>query len=134
VRPFISDRFDLTQRNRVVVEDFVELFYRRHDVRAAFERHVAEDYIQHNPGIADGRNAAIRALEPKFSAPGFRTDVKLVLVDGEHAVIHVHARMAPDERGGAVADLYRLQGGRIVEHWDVLQPVPELSANEHPMF
>jgi predicted SnoaL-like aldol condensation-catalyzing enzyme len=120
--------------NRAVIEDFVELFYRRRDVRAAFERHVAPDYIQHNPGIADGRDAAITALEPKFSSPGFSTDIKLVLVDGDHAAIHLHARRAPGERGGAVADLYRLAGGRIVEHWDVLQPVPESSANDHPMF
>ena len=120
--------------NRAVIEDFVELFYRRRAVRAAFERHVAPDYIQHNPGIADGRDAAIEALEPKFSSPGFSTDIKLVLVDGDHAAIHLHARSAPEERGGAVADLYRLAGGRIVEHWDVLQPVPETSANNHPMF
>jgi predicted SnoaL-like aldol condensation-catalyzing enzyme len=128
------DHADLTARNRAVVEDFVELFYRRRDVRAAFERHVVEDYIQHNPGIADGRDAAVQALEPKFSAGGFHAEVKLVLVDGDHAAIHVHARSAPGERGGAVADLYRLDDGRIVEHWDVLQPVPEASANGHPMF
>jgi predicted SnoaL-like aldol condensation-catalyzing enzyme len=123
-----------TERNRAVVEDFVELFYRRRDVRLAFERHVAPDYIQHNPAIADGREAAVEALEPKFSAAGFLADVKLVLVDGEFAAVHVHARSAPEERGAAVADLYRLAGGRIVEHWDVLQPVPEVAANEHPMF
>jgi predicted SnoaL-like aldol condensation-catalyzing enzyme len=120
--------------NRAVIEDFVELFYRRRDVRAAFERHVATDYIQHNPGIADGRDAAIAALEPKFSSPGFSADIKLVLVDGEYAAIHLHARSEPGERGGAVADLYRLADRRIVEHWDVLQPVPETSANDHPMF
>jgi predicted SnoaL-like aldol condensation-catalyzing enzyme len=122
------------ESNRAVIEDFVELFYRRRDVRLAFERHVAPEYVQHNPGIADGRDAAIEALDPKFSAAGFRADVKLVLVDGDFAAIHVHARSAPDERGGAVADLYRLAGGRIVEHWDVLQPVPEVADNEHPMF
>jgi predicted SnoaL-like aldol condensation-catalyzing enzyme len=125
---------ELTERNRAVVEDFVELFYRRRRVHEAFERHVAADYVQHNPNIPDGRDAAVAALEPKFSAASFSTEVKLVLVDGEYAAVHVHARTGPQERGGAVADLYRLAGGRIVEHWDVLQPVPEASANEHPMF
>jgi predicted SnoaL-like aldol condensation-catalyzing enzyme len=123
-----------TERNRAVIDDFVELFYRRREVRRAFERHVASDYIQHNPGLPDGRDAAVSALEPKFSAPGFHADVKLVLIDGDYAAIHVHARPAPEHRGGAVADLYRLADGRIVEHWDVLQPVPESAANDHPMF
>jgi predicted SnoaL-like aldol condensation-catalyzing enzyme len=123
-----------TERNRAVVEDFVELFYRRREVRQAFERHVVPDYIQHNPGIPDGRDAAVSMLEPKFAAAGFHADVKLVLVDGDYAAIHLHARSAPGERGGAVADLYRLADGRIVEHWDVLQPVPERAANPHPMF
>jgi predicted SnoaL-like aldol condensation-catalyzing enzyme len=125
---------ELTERNRAVVEGFVELFYRRREVRQAFDRYVADDYIQHNPNIPDGRDAAVAALEPKFSAVGFSADVKLVLVDGEHAAVHVHARSGPEERGGAVADLYRLADGRIVEHWDVLQPVPESAANGHPMF
>jgi predicted SnoaL-like aldol condensation-catalyzing enzyme len=128
------ERAALTERNRAVVEDFVDLFYRQRAVRLAFERHVVADYAQHNPNIADGREAAVVALEPKFSAPGFNADVKLVLVDGDYAAIHIHARSAPDERGGAVADLYRLADGRIVEHWDVLQPVPERGANDHPMF
>jgi predicted SnoaL-like aldol condensation-catalyzing enzyme len=116
------------------MEDFVDLFYRRRDVREAFARHVAPDYIQHNPNIPDGRDAAVAALQPKFSAAGFSAEVKLIVVDGDHAAVHVHARAAPGERGGAVADLYRLANGRIVEHWDVLQPVPEVAANDHPMF
>jgi predicted SnoaL-like aldol condensation-catalyzing enzyme len=95
---------DVTERNRAVVHDFVELFYRRRDVRLAFERHVAPDYIQHNPGLPDGRDAAIAALEPKFSAAGFHAEIKRILVDGDLAAIHLHARSAPHERGGAVAD------------------------------
>lgn len=58
-----------TEANRAIVEDFARLFYTERDVRQAFEKHVAPDYIQHNPGIADGREAAIRALTPMFSGP-----------------------------------------------------------------
>jgi predicted SnoaL-like aldol condensation-catalyzing enzyme len=123
-----------TERNRAVVTDFARLFYSERNVRAAFERHVVADYIQHNPGIADGRDAAIAALEGKFSAPTARFTVKRILVDGEYAMIHLHAQPDPARPGGAVADIYRLKDGRIVEHWDVLQPVPAQSANPHPMF
>ena len=49
-------------------------------------------------------------------------------------MIHVHARPEPSSRGASVVDMYRLAKGKIVEHWDVIQPVPERSANEHPMF
>lgn len=124
----------LTERNRVAVTDFARLFYAERDVRTAFERYVAPGYIQHNPGIPDGREAAIAMLEPKFSAPGASFSVKRILVDGELAMIHLHGRPSPDNPGGAVADIYRLKDGRIVEHWDVLQPILPSTANPHPYF
>jgi predicted SnoaL-like aldol condensation-catalyzing enzyme len=127
-------RAGLTERNLAVIEDSVELFYRRREVRRAFERHVGPDYSSTTPPYPTGRDAAVSVLEPKFSAARFQADIKLVLVDGAYVAIDVHARSAPGERGGAVADLYPLADGRVVEHWDVLQPVPESAANEHPMF
>lgn len=123
-----------TERNRAVVAHFVELFYVQKDVRAAFETYVVPDYIQHNPGIPDGRDAAIAFLEPMFSNPGARFDVKRILVDGDLAAVHLHGRGRPETKGGAVVDLFRLKDGMIVEHWDVLQPIPEESKNPHPMF
>ena len=124
----------LTTRNRAVVTDFARLFYTEGKVRAAFERYVAADYIQHNPGILDGREAAIAMLEPKVSAPGASFDVKRILVDGDMAMIHLRGRPSPDNPGGAVADIYRLKDGKIVEHWDVLQPIQTQTVNPHPYF
>jgi predicted SnoaL-like aldol condensation-catalyzing enzyme len=124
----------LTERNRAIVLDFVELFYQRRQVRLAFETHVDEVYIQHNPNIGDGREAAIAMLEPLFSSPGASFEIKRVLVDGELAAVHLHGRTSAQTRGGAVVDLFRLAHGKIVEHWDVLQPVPEHCVSLHPMF
>lgn len=124
----------VTERNRAVVTDFARLFYTERNVRAAFERYVAADYIQHNPGIPDGRDAAIAMLAPKFSRPGASFEIKRIIVDGDLAVIHVHGRPAPENPGGAVADIYRLSNGRIVEHWDVLQPIQPSTVNPHPYF
>jgi predicted SnoaL-like aldol condensation-catalyzing enzyme len=107
--------------------------YVEKDVAGAFDAYVSVDYVQHNPGLADGPRPARDALSVKFSDPDFHTDVKRVLVDGEHGVVHLHAWTTGD-RGGAVVDVYRLRDGKVVEHWDVLQPVPETSANPHPMF
>ena len=129
-----SDRASLTERNRAVVEKFVDVFYRQRDVRKAFETYVAADYLQHNPNIADGREAAIAALEPMFSKPDAQFDVKRVIVDGDLAAVHLFGRGDPKTAGAAVVDLFRLEKGLIVEHWDVLQPMPAKSANSHPMF
>lgn len=120
--------------NRAIVTDFARLFYTERNVRAAFEAYVAEDYTQHNPGITDGRDAAVALLDPMFSQAGREFRIKQIIVDGDMAVIHVHAIPSPGERGASVFDMYRLEGGKIVEHWDAIQPVPETSANTHPMF
>ncbi len=124
-----------TEVNRAIVETFVDLLYRQRDVRRAFETCVVPvGYIQHNPGLPDGRDAAIAALAPNFSAPGFRIDPLHVLVDGDHAVVHLKAVPAPGARPAAVADIFRLENGLIVEHWDVIQAVPEAPVSRHPMF
>lgn len=124
----------MTKKNRKIIEDFADIFYRQKDVEKAFRKYVAEDYIQHNPNILDGRQEAITALKPKFSNPEAIFDIKRIIVDDNLAVIHVHGRMNKSQLGGAVADIYRLENGKIVEHWDVLQPVPEKAVNPHPMF
>jgi predicted SnoaL-like aldol condensation-catalyzing enzyme len=119
--------------NRELMADFARIFYTDRDPRSAFARYVAPGYVQHNPGLPDGPDAAVEGLEPKFRADGARFTVQRILVDGDLAVVHVKASRpgAPDT---AVADFYRIEDGRIVEHWDVLQPGPASSANAHPMF
>jgi predicted SnoaL-like aldol condensation-catalyzing enzyme len=125
-RPELVDR-------RALFAEFADLMYRRGDVRAAFDRYVAADYIQHNPGLADGRDAARDALAEKFGDPTFDVEVVRMLVDGDLCALHVRARRN-GQPVAAVVDLYRADGDRIVEHWDVLQPWPAASANDHPMF
>ena len=121
--------------NRQIVERFIDLFYRQGRVREAFETYVHEDYIQHNPLAPDGRAAAIAALEPYFaSQPQAVREVHRIIVDGDLAAVHVRARQNPEDRGFAIVDILRLENGKIVEHWDVIQAVPEQSANPHPMF
>ena len=120
--------------NRAVFERFVDLFYTQKRVREAFDYLVADNYVQHNPTIQDGPEAAIIALTPKFDgSPDNRFEVQRILVDGDLAMVHVRAS-GPGRPDAAVADLYRFEDGRIVEHWDVLQPVPGGAVHDHPMF
>ncbi len=119
--------------NRAIITDFARLFYTERDVEAAFTTYVSDNYIQHNPTIADGREPAIVMLAPKFSTPGASFEIQRILVDGDLALIHIKAEF-PGAPVGSVADIYRLEGGKIVEHWDILQRMPDEVANDHPMF
>ena len=125
---------NLTQQNRIIVEAFAEVFYRQKNVRKAFAEFVSEKYIQHSPMILDGHEAAIKMLEPKFSNPEASFDIKRILVDGDLAVIHLNGKLMANTLGVAVADFFRLENGRIVEHWDVVQPVPTEKPNPRLMF
>jgi predicted SnoaL-like aldol condensation-catalyzing enzyme len=120
--------------NREIIVDFARLFYQEGAVREAFERYVHPEYVQHNPGISDGRENAIVSLTPMWRRPGFTTEVLRILVDGDYAALHVRADNGPGKPKAAVFDLYRLHDGLIVEHWDVIHVVPDNSANTHPMF
>ncbi|THG31658.1 nuclear transport factor 2 family protein [Naasia lichenicola] len=122
-----------TSTNRAIVEDFARIFYAERDVAGAFAAHVSADYIQHNPNILDGPQAAVDALKDKFSADGARFDVMRILVDDDLALIHLRATR-PGAPAAAVADIYRLEGGKVVEHWDVLQAVPADAVNPKAMF
>ena len=130
-----TDRTAETERNRAIVADFFDLLMVRRKVREAYEKYVATDYIQHNPVAADGRENAIAALEPMFRAmPQLSYDVRRIIADGDLVAVHALSKPTPDARGYAAVDILRLKDGKIVEHWDVVQPMPEKSANPHPMF
>ncbi|MBO9575076.1 MAG: nuclear transport factor 2 family protein [Sphingobium sp.] len=88
-----------------------------------------------HPIATDGREAAIEALGPIFAQnPDLKVEIKRVVGDETHVAVHCHSGMKPDTTGFAAVDLFRVKDCRIVEHWDVVQPMPETSVNPHPMF
>ncbi|MFH8251176.1 nuclear transport factor 2 family protein [Microbacterium sp. B2969] len=120
--------------NRAAFERFCDLFYTQKRVADAFALLVSDDYTQHNPTIVDGPDAAIEMLTPKFDgSPDATFEIQRILVDGDLAMVHVKASR-PGAADAAVADIYRFEDGRIVEHWDVLQQVPVHAVHDHPMF
>ena len=66
--------------------------------------------------------------------PGLSVDIRSVFADGDIVITHSLVKFTPDDLGTVAADFFRLEDGKVVEHWDVLQPFPEESANPHPMF
>ncbi len=122
-----------TSRRRELLADFVHLLYEEKDVEGAFGGYVTEDYLQHSPGLPDGRAAAVAVLTDKFADPELQLTVRRILLDADMAVILVHGRAGGDIRF-AVVDIYRLVGDKIVEHWDVNQRFPDDIRNGHPFF
>lgn len=120
--------------NKRVVLEFYEKGLNQKDADAAIA-YLGSRYIQHNPNAADGAEGFrkfIGFLKEKF--PQSRSEIKRVFTDGDNVILHVHAVREPGTRGNAIIDIFRLENGKIVEHWDVVQPVPETSANSNSMF
>lgn len=121
------------QNKQTVVAFFLRTFNDRDPVGAA-DTYMGERYIQHNPGAADGREGFLAfAHASQERAPAMRVEVKLVIGEGDHVVTHSRFTIpgAPDR---SIMDIWRLEDGRIVEHWDVIQTVPETAANGNTMF
>lgn len=115
-RPAHSATVPAWQQPREVMERFVELLYRRKQVRAAFESCVTgAGFNDHDPARPSGRHAAIELLARSLGNPALRTEVLSVLVDGDMGM--VHAAVGTGETMRRRVDLYRLASGRIVEHW-----------------
>jgi predicted SnoaL-like aldol condensation-catalyzing enzyme len=118
-----------------VVTRFMTEFYVDKKVREAFETWVDPGYVQHNPLAATGRDAAVNFLEPFFAQhPDIQYSIARIIADGNLVAVHSHGKFAKDDRGIAIVDILRVEGCKVMEHWDVVQPVPEKSANSNGMF
>jgi predicted SnoaL-like aldol condensation-catalyzing enzyme len=98
-------------------------------------QYLGDKYTQHNPVAADGPEGLkgfIEFLKAKF--PNNKSDIKRVFADGDYVIVHVHAVRTPGDRGNAIIDIFRLENGKVVEHWDAVQPIPEKAANNNGMF
>jgi predicted SnoaL-like aldol condensation-catalyzing enzyme len=94
---------------------------------------LAEDFVEHGPGNPSGRDAFVEFLT-NARAAGVRLDLKRVIAEGEYVVLHSLMTRPGVERGEAVVDIFRLAAGQVVEHWDVVQAVPEASEVPNGMF
>jgi len=124
------------QTNTQVVVAFVTTAFDQHQVQAAFDRYVGPTYKQHNPLVPDGRDAAVKALTHVVTEvfPKSRFYVKRTAAQGDLVFIHSFWDQKPGEtRGESVMDVFRLDRGKIVEHWDVVQPIPAFSLAGHSM-
>ena len=122
------------EANKKNVVEFYEKAINQKDFEAA-SKYLGSRYTQHNPTAPDGPEGLkgfLAFLKSKF--PQSHSDIKRVFADGDYVILHVHAVREPGTRGRAIVDIFKLENGKIVEHWDVAQDVPEKAANGNGMF
>jgi predicted SnoaL-like aldol condensation-catalyzing enzyme len=133
---FANDAGTAAANKALVLECYQRLFGDK-DLDA-IDQCMSEDYIQHNPNVATGR-AALKQMFAGVLAkmpnppPKTKVDVRRAAAEGDLVWLHIRTVM-PDGRLTAIVDIFRVEKGRIVEHWDVVQPVPEKAANDNGMF
>jgi len=137
-----APRASTTEASRDAVTEFARLLFVAHDPAQAFQRYFSPHLIQHDAEIGDGNHgdddflAKRRKAHPEqfLAAEKYATVVDNILADGELVAIKSHVYTHPKDRGRVFVDIWRVAGGQFVEHWDVIQTVPETVRNEATMW
>ncbi len=122
------------EANKQAVLEFYDLIINNKDYAAA-RPYIGGYYRQHNPLVAEGPEGLAAFIDwLKAEYPEAHSEVKRVFADGDYVILHVHSMRPPLPRGRAIIEIFRLEEGKIVEHWDAIQEIPATSVNPNGMF
>lgn len=133
-RPALAADAKQMEENKKIVAEFYDAALNQKDFEKA-SKYLGSRYTQHNPNAADGPEGLkgfLAFLKDKF--PNNRSEIKRIFADGDYVIVHVHAVREPGTRGNAIIDIFKLENGKVVEHWDAVQPIPEKALNDNGMF
>jgi predicted SnoaL-like aldol condensation-catalyzing enzyme len=122
------------ERKIAIVRAFYETALNQRNADAALG-YVGAHYRQHNPLVEDeyaGLRKYLAWIQENF--PKSHSKILRVFADGNYVLLHVHRVRTPGTSGDAIVDIFRLEDEKIVEHWDVIQPIPEKAANPNSML
>lgn len=123
------------EEKKAIVRDFYDTAFNQKKPEEAAAKYLGPVYIQHNPNFGDGPQAFVAAVKGFVTAfPELHVEFKRFIAEEDLVAVHSHMTRQPGDRGFAVADIFRLENDKIVEHWDVIQEVPEKTANPNGMF
>lgn len=120
---------------REVIDGFEKMGIDERKPKEAILTYFSPDVIDHDPNVKGDRQSIIDYLDKRDWSTGVpKRTIHNIVVEGELAVVHHHIVRKPGEKGIAAVDIFRVRNGKVIEHWDVLQPIPENSVNERGMF
>lgn len=123
------------EANKKLVKDFYELAFNKHKPTEAAKLYIGDKYIQHNPHVPNGTAAFYNYFEDHFKKnPESHVIIHRVIGDGDLVALHLHSKENKKDLGRAIVDIFRVENGKIVEHFDVVQEVPAKTANGNTMF
>ena len=122
----------IEDNKKLVVDFYKDVIF--HGKSETLDKYIGDKYIQHNPTVADGKEGLRNLLKhiPRSDEPS--GEIVRVIAEGDLVVLHVKSYHWPAPNGGAIMDIFRVEKGKIVEHWDVIQGIPSSSANDNTMF
>lgn len=128
----MNDQLEQNKKNAIA---FYDVMFNQCQPAEAIEKFVGDVYIQHNPLVGDGKEAFIAFFEKIAKEnPGKQVHVKRSIAEGDYVVLHCYQQWPGDDDYASI-DIFRFdEHGKIVEHWDVLQIIPETSAHDNTMF